>query len=88
MLDFVTRPELDRSWVKDSACSEPEGELFFPIRGENPKDAKAICARCPVQEECLEYALANGERFGVWGGKSEKERRRIRSLRRRQAQAR
>lgn len=64
------------------SCRGTDPELFFPDRGESLAPAKAICAECIVADECLEYALANGERFGVWGGTSERERRRIRRRRR------
>ncbi|MDA8314108.1 MAG: WhiB family transcriptional regulator [Actinomycetota bacterium] len=56
--------------------------LFFPSRGESVSEAKEVCATCPVARECLEYALAHHERFGIWGGKTERERRRIRRIRR------
>jgi hypothetical protein len=52
--------------------------LFFPTRGEDARRAKKICAGCAVRDECLEFALVSGERFGVWGGKSERERRPMR----------
>jgi WhiB family redox-sensing transcriptional regulator len=56
-------------------------DLFFPERGASTKEAKAVCQGCVVREDCLEYALANGEKFGIWGGLSERERRRIRRQR-------
>jgi hypothetical protein len=54
--------------------------LFYPDRGDNHavKAAKALCWSCPVQAECLDYSLLNREKFGVWGGFSERERRRMR----------
>jgi WhiB family redox-sensing transcriptional regulator len=58
-----------------------EADLFFPERGASTKEAKAVCAACTVRETCLEYALAHGEKHGIWGGKSERERRRIRIAR-------
>jgi len=73
------------TWQDKGACVGRPSAIFFPRRGENASRAKAVCAGCPVRDECLEYALANGERFGVWGGKSERERRRIRAERRSQA---
>lgn len=51
-------------------------QLFYPGPGENADEAKRICAACPVRRPCLEWALANAE-FGIWGGTSERERRRI-----------
>ncbi len=64
------------------ACRGVDPDLFFPDRGESLEPAKRICGECAVRDECLEHALANGERFGVWGGTSERERRRIRRQRR------
>ena len=56
-------------------------DLFFPERGASTREAKAVCRACVVQNECLEYALVNGEKFGIWGGLSERERRRLRRQR-------
>lgn len=69
-------------WMDDGACVGADPEVFFIERGESAAPAKAICAGCPVRELCLEYALERGEKFGVWGGKSERERRRLRRARR------
>lgn len=74
-------PNLDTSWMADAECRGADPELFFPTRGEDTRAAKAMCADCPVRVPCLEYALANHERFGIWGGKSERERRQIRKVR-------
>lgn len=63
------------AWVEDGLCGQTDPELFFPINGVNATEPKAVCARCPVRSDCLEYALENDERFGVWGGLSERERR-------------
>ena len=68
----------DRAWTAQAACRGMAVELFFPDRGVPGDDAKATCQACPVQQQCLDYALANGEEFGVWGGTSERERRGIR----------
>jgi WhiB family redox-sensing transcriptional regulator len=62
-------------------CLGVDPDLFFPERGASTKEAKAVCQGCVVREDCLEYALANGEKFGIWGGLSERERRRIRRQR-------
>lgn len=76
----------DMAWKEHAACaSVPDRELFFPTRGESATPAKLICRRCAVRFECLEYALAHGEKFGVWGGTSERERRNLRRTRRRVA---
>ena len=75
--------EVDLSWQDDGACLGADPDLFFPERGESTREAKEICRGCDVREVCLEYALTAGEKFGIWGGLSERERRRIRRSRRR-----
>jgi WhiB family redox-sensing transcriptional regulator len=72
----------DESWRLDGLCAETDPEAFFPEKGGSTRDAKRVCAGCPVRLECLEYALGNDERFGIWGGLSERERRRVRLQRR------
>lgn len=64
---------LRHPWMDDAACAANDPDLFFPegkandvVLGE--KRAVKVCTTCPVQAECLEYALANDERYGVWGG--------------------
>ena len=52
-------------------------QAFFPEKGGSTREAKRVCATCEVREECLQYALANDERFGIWGGLSERERRKL-----------
>lgn len=69
------------SWQMFANCLGVDSDLFFPERGASQKEAKEVCQGCVVREYCLEYALANGERFGIWGGLSERERRRIRRQR-------
>lgn len=66
------------SWREQALCQQTDPELFFPEKGESAVPAKQVCGRCPVQRDCLDYALANDERFGVWGGTSELDRRRMR----------
>lgn len=56
-------------------------EMFYPQRGDSTAAPKAVCRECLVSEECLEFALANSEKFGIWGGVAEKERRKLRRLR-------
>jgi WhiB family redox-sensing transcriptional regulator len=79
-----TAPETEvevRSWQDFANCLGVDPDLFFPERGASTREAKEVCRGCVVREECLEYALANGEKFGIWGGMSERERRRIRRQR-------
>jgi WhiB family redox-sensing transcriptional regulator len=67
------------AWMADALCREPQpGVSFFPARGEPLEPARAVCARCLVRQECLAYALADADLVGVWGGTSERERRRMR----------
>lgn len=68
---------LPGEWVEEALCAQADPEAFFPEKGGAVRPAQAICARCPVREECLEYALENGERFGMWGGVSERARRQL-----------
>ncbi len=71
-------------WMADGTCREHPAEVFFPRDGLGVIRAQRICATCPVAAPCLEYALDNHIDHGVWGGKSERERRRLQRTRRRQ----
>jgi len=74
--------ELERpEWMADAACIGKPQAWFFPGRGELTSTAKNICAGCPVLDTCREYALGKGEHHGIWGGMSERERRRVRATR-------
>jgi WhiB family transcriptional regulator, redox-sensing transcriptional regulator len=73
------------TWRQHAACSGLEPEVFYPVSDEQTEEAKAICRECPVREPCLDYALANRERDGVWGGATERERRRMIRQRRKSA---
>lgn len=64
-------------WQDRALCAQTDPEAFFPEKGGSTREAKRICMGCEVRGECLEYALANDERFGIWGGLSERERRRL-----------
>jgi WhiB family redox-sensing transcriptional regulator len=66
------------AWQSDALCAQTDPESFFPEKGGSTRDAKKICTSCEVRAQCLEYALANDERFGIWGGLSERERRKVR----------
>jgi WhiB family redox-sensing transcriptional regulator len=65
-------------WQERALCAQTDPEAFFPEKGGSTREAKRICSGCEVRVECLEYALANDERFGIWGGMSERERRKQR----------
>lgn len=67
-------------WQENALCAFVDPEVFFPEKGGSSREAKRICAECTVQRDCLEYALENDERFGIWGGLSERERRRLRRI--------
>lgn len=71
--------ELDTTWHTDALCAQVDTDIFFPEKGGSTKEAKRICGDCLVQAECLSYALATGERFGIWGRMSERDRRRIKT---------
>lgn len=77
---FDFRTELP-AWHLDAACRGADPDLFFPERGESTRAAKAICAGCPVQSECLDWAVGNNEPGGIWGGSSERQRRLLRKVR-------
>jgi WhiB family transcriptional regulator, redox-sensing transcriptional regulator len=68
---------MDTEWMAGGKCREVPPSVFFPSDGLGVQAAQRICAECPVSEECLEYALENRIDHGVWGGRSERERRRI-----------
>ncbi|MCV7193233.1 WhiB family transcriptional regulator [Mycolicibacterium brumae] len=67
----------DNQWQERALCAQTDPEAFFPEKGGSTREAKRICLGCEVKDACLEYALANDERFGIWGGLSERERRRL-----------
>lgn len=70
-------PAADGDWQARAHCARTDPEAFFPEKGGSTRQAKRICSGCDVRAECLEYALAHDERFGVWGGLSEWQRRRL-----------
>lgn len=73
--------QLEENWQDDANCLGVDPDLFFPERGASTREAKEVCRGCVVRVQCLEFALQNGEKFGIWGGLSERERRRIRRQR-------
>jgi WhiB family redox-sensing transcriptional regulator len=74
--DGLDQPD-QQDWQERALCAQTDPEAFFPEKGGSTREAKRICAGCEVRAECLEYALAFDERFGIWGGLSERERRRL-----------
>lgn len=77
MLDGDVEEEGALGWQERSLCAQTDPEAFFPEKGGSTREAKKVCVGCEVRSECLEYALANDERFGIWGGLSERERRKL-----------
>ena len=73
---------MDTNWMAQGNCADKPPELFFPSDGVGVEVAKRVCVACPVQERCLEHALRNRIDHGVWGGTSERQRRRILRARR------
>ena len=69
--------EGELSWQERALCAQTDPEAFFPEKGGSTREAKKVCVSCEVRAECLEYALAHDERFGIWGGLSERERRKL-----------
>lgn len=69
------------AWQELALCVVTDPEAFFPEKGGSIQKAKQICRLCKVRDECLEYALAHNEKFGIWGGLSERERKRLQKLR-------
>lgn len=72
-----TEEESALAWQADALCAQTDPEAFFPEKGGSTREAKKICSGCDVKAECLDYALENDFRFGIWGGLSERERRKL-----------
>ncbi len=66
------------AWQERALCAQTDPEAFFPEKGGSTREPKKVCRACEFRAECLEYALAHDERFGIWGGLSERERRKLR----------
>ena len=79
LLEVLSSQEL--AWQDLANCRGADPDLFFPERGASTRTAKSICRQCSVQGDCLEFAIVSSEKFGIWGGMSERERRRIRRQR-------
>jgi WhiB family transcriptional regulator, redox-sensing transcriptional regulator len=76
-LEAVAPATPDDQWQERALCAQTDPEAFFPEKGGSTREAKRICQGCEVRDACLDYALAHDERFGIWGGLSERERRRL-----------
>lgn len=79
VLPLFGLPEDDSAmgWQERALCAQTDPEAFFPEKGGSTREAKKVCVSCDVRSECLDYALENDERFGIWGGLSERERRKL-----------
>lgn len=67
-------------WMADALCAQVDNELFFPEKGASSREARKVCSSCLVRKECLEFSVNTGQRFGVWGGISERERRKMKRI--------
>ena len=76
-IQLANGENMELSWQERSLCAQTDPEAFFPEKGGSTRDAKRICSGCDAKAACLDYALANDERFGIWGGLSERERRKL-----------
>ena len=77
-LVLVDGADDEPEWQERALCAQTDPEAFFPEKGGSTREAKRVCTGCDVRSECLEYALEHDERFGIWGGLSERERRKLR----------
>jgi WhiB family transcriptional regulator, redox-sensing transcriptional regulator len=77
--------QVNLSWRQSAACRGVDPEIFYPASEEESLEAKSVCGDCAVREACLEFALGSRERDGVWGGATERERRRMLRQRRKSA---
>jgi WhiB family redox-sensing transcriptional regulator len=76
-LEELNLEHVEHSWMREALCRGQNADFFFPSDGVGVEHAKTVCAQCPVRMDCLEYALTYRIDHGVWGGCSERERRRI-----------
>ncbi len=75
---FSSTPDAEEAgWQERALCAQTDPEAFFPEKGGSTREAKKVCLTCEVRDDCLESALMNDERFGIWGGLSERERRKL-----------
>ena len=74
---YDVRDTAELAWQNQALCAQTDPEAFYPEKGGATRDAKRVCRSCEVRSQCLAYALDHDERFGIWGGMSERERRRL-----------
>ena len=78
-MSIIAEVLMPPEWTRKALCAEVDPEIFFPDKGDKTAHVKQICKACTVRAECLEYSFKHNERFGVWGGLTELDRRRLRS---------
>ncbi|HEY2101459.1 MAG TPA: WhiB family transcriptional regulator [Pseudonocardia sp.] len=76
----IRRAAPEPEWA-DGSCAETDPEIFYPDKGGSTREPRVVCGRCSIRPECLEWALATDQRFGIWGGTSPEERKAIRRSR-------
>jgi WhiB family redox-sensing transcriptional regulator len=76
--NLYARTFVRADWMADAQCKGMEVDLFFPERGRDVSKARAVCAECPVQAQCRDYAIDQGIHHGIWGAMSERQRRSVR----------
>lgn len=76
-MPVVSQTETGLSWLEQGLCAQTDPEVFYVEKGGSTREAKKVCIGCDVRSECLVYALAHDERFGIWGGLSERELRKL-----------
>ena len=67
----------DRAWMEDALCAQTDPDIFYPEKGGSTAPATSVCNNCSVRAQCLEYAVSNDIRHGIWGGTSDNDRKRI-----------
>jgi WhiB family transcriptional regulator, redox-sensing transcriptional regulator len=74
----ATAADTPGTWIEHATCASTDPEIFFPAKGDPGTQARQVCGRCPVSDDCLAYALASGEESGIWGGLDPGERKNLR----------
>lgn len=76
-LGYGTQGAEDLSWMEEALCAQTDPDIFYPEKGGSTAPATSVCANCQVRSECLEYAVTNDIRHGIWGGTSDNDRKRL-----------
>jgi WhiB family redox-sensing transcriptional regulator len=74
----MTAAQPSPAWMLEGLCRQADGDAWFPEKGQHANEAVAVCQACPVQAECLQYALDHDERYGLWGGLTPPQRAQLR----------